>query len=469
MKVERQLIASIVAAVLLASAHVFADMPAAQPTTAPSQFAVAQLDQLLAPIALYPDTLVAQILTAATYPSEIVQADRWLQDDNHRALTGEELTAALAQQPWDPSVKSLVPFPQILRMMAGNQSWTQQLGNAFLANQPAVMDAVQRLRHRAQAAGKLRSSPYQEVSSNGSIILIQSLAPDMVYVPVYDPYDAYGSWPYAGFPPYYFTGYFVVVAYSHGFGWSGFGINPVLWRWCHWGWHRHLLFIDRKRFNAINVHYPPVAYDTWHHDPAHRHGIPYRPDGAPLSAGLPGAPLTGTPNNNPAIVQPLPQVVQPLPQVVTPLPQVVTPLPQVVKPLPQVVKPLPQVVKPLPQVVKPLPQVVKPLPQVVQPLPQVVKPLPQVVQTLPQVVQPLPQVVQPLPQVVQPLSPVVRPLQPSPPGVNPPPAQPAMPPFHGQRMPHPPLQPHGPSPQAMPPAGSSAQPSAGAMSQRSFP
>jgi hypothetical protein len=125
------------------------------PARGASPLTAEQFDQLVAPIALYPDPLIAQILMAATYPLEVVEADRWLQIPANAALRGDALTAALQQLPWDPSIKSLVPFPQLLHMMDANLQWTEQLGDAFLAQQADVMDAVQRLRKRAQAAGAL--------------------------------------------------------------------------------------------------------------------------------------------------------------------------------------------------------------------------------------------------------------------------------------------------------------------------
>ena len=143
-----------------------AQVPA--PMTAPvrppaAPVAPQELDAMLAPVALYPDPLIAQILMASTYPLEVVEADRWLQEPANTGLKGAQLMSALDQQPWDPSVKSLVPFPQILRMMDSNLDWTERLGNAFLADQAAVMDSVQRLRQRAEATGELMSSPQQTV------------------------------------------------------------------------------------------------------------------------------------------------------------------------------------------------------------------------------------------------------------------------------------------------------------------
>jgi len=145
-----------------AEAQVPAPMTAPVPPLA-APVAPQELDAMLAPVALYPDPLIAQILMASTYPLEVVEADRWLQEPANAGLKGAQLMSALDQQPWDPSVKSLVPFPQILRMMDSNLDWTERLGNAFLADQAAVMDSVQRLRQRAEATGELMSSPQQTV------------------------------------------------------------------------------------------------------------------------------------------------------------------------------------------------------------------------------------------------------------------------------------------------------------------
>jgi hypothetical protein len=185
------------------------------------------------------------------------------------------LTAALEQQPWDPSVKSLIPFPQVLRMMDGNLNWTERLGEAFLAGQPAVMESVQRLRQRAEMAGSLRSTPQQQVTTAGQAIMIEPVSPEIVYVPVYDPTIVYGPWPYAAFPPYYFADYFD-VAMVGGFGWFGVGIVVPLWGWGHWDWGHHRIDIDRDRFARLNHHQPPIGGGGWEHDPSHRRGVPYR-------------------------------------------------------------------------------------------------------------------------------------------------------------------------------------------------
>src|SRR5579864_4792209 len=139
--------AGFLAVMLLGSLAIAQNSPPAAPAAAP--LTPGQLDQLTAPIALYPDALVGEILMASTYPLEIVEADRWLQQSANAALTGDQLAAALAQQPWDPSVKSLVAFPQVLKMMDGHLTWAEQLGDAFLVGQAAVMDSIQRLRQQA--------------------------------------------------------------------------------------------------------------------------------------------------------------------------------------------------------------------------------------------------------------------------------------------------------------------------------
>ena len=145
-----------------------------------------QLQQLVAPIALYPDSLVAQILAASTFPEQVVEADRWVQA--HPDLKGDALGQAVDQQPWDPSVKALTAFPSVLGNMDKNLSWTSSLGDAYYNQQQDVMDAVQVMRQRAQEAGNLKSTPQQTVTTQGSNIVIEPAEPDVVYVPAYDPW-----------------------------------------------------------------------------------------------------------------------------------------------------------------------------------------------------------------------------------------------------------------------------------------
>ena len=159
-----------------------------------------ELDQLAAPIALYPDSLIAQILMASTYPLEVVQADRFAKQN--ASLKGDALTKALEAQNWDPSVKSLVNFPQVLTMMSEKLDWTQKLGDAFLANQKAVMDTIQSLRAKAQASGNLKTTKEQTVIVEEKIIKIEPANPQVIYVPSYNPTVVYGAWPYPAYPPY---------------------------------------------------------------------------------------------------------------------------------------------------------------------------------------------------------------------------------------------------------------------------
>src|SRR6478736_10015125 len=191
-----------------------------------------ELEALVAPIALYPDDLLAQVLMASTYPLEIVQADRWL--TTNKKLKGDQLQAAAEKQPWDASVKSLVATPSVLEMMSKNLDWTQKLGDAVLAQQPDVMDGVQRMRTRAYDNKKLSSGPQQVVAvrqeSGRQTIAIEPAVADTVYVPYYDPGVVYGAWPEPAYPPYYFpyTGYVAAGVVATGLA---FGAGYALGRW----------------------------------------------------------------------------------------------------------------------------------------------------------------------------------------------------------------------------------------------
>ena len=191
------------------------DPPAAGATTL---YSAAQLDQMLAPLALYPDDLLGQILMAATYPLEVVQANRWLHDPANASLRGSALAQALQPLPWDASVKSLVAYPQILAWLDSGLDWTEAVGDAFLAQQADVMDSVQRLRSRARDAGTLSSTPQETVTTNDQAIQITSPDSTVEYVPVYSPDVAYGPWPYPDYPPYDFAppGYVVGTFIAQG-------------------------------------------------------------------------------------------------------------------------------------------------------------------------------------------------------------------------------------------------------------
>ena len=203
-----------------------------------------ELDQLLAPIALYPDDLLTQILMASTYPLEVVQAERWVKQN--KSLKGDALKAAMEKQSWDNSVKALVPFPDVLTMMSEKLEWTQKLGDAFLAQQKDVMDTVQKLRRKAAEAGNLKSSKEQEVKKEGDIIIVESANPQVVYVPAYNPTVVYGAWWYPAYPPYPVYAYppgaalfTFTMGVAIGAAWYGHG--------CHADYHGGTVNIDRRR------------------------------------------------------------------------------------------------------------------------------------------------------------------------------------------------------------------------------
>ncbi len=276
---KSRLVRAIAGAILAA---IFGASAATAQTPAPASEAALlltpqQLDQMLAPIALYPDALLAQILMAATYPLEVVLANRWLQDPHNASLKGDQLAAALEQQTWDPSVKSLIPFPRILHMMDGELDWTERLGEAFLADQAAVMDSVQRLRRKAEAAGTLGSAPQAVVTTQEEAITIEPPSLETVYIPVCDPSVVYGAWPYSAYPPDYFPDYFDgATAGGFGCGWFAEPIVAPLWGWHHWEWGRHRIDIYRGRYTMLNRNRAPIGGAVWEHDPTHRHGVPYR-------------------------------------------------------------------------------------------------------------------------------------------------------------------------------------------------
>ena len=227
--------------------------PPAQPvysvSSPPARVTSQELDQLVAPIALYPDALLAQVLAAATYPTQIVEADRWLQENS--TLKGDALAKAVDQQPWDPSVKALAQFPDVLSMMDKNLSWTSALGDAYGNNQATVMDAVQQMRRQAQQAGNLKSTSQEMVTTQDDTIAIAPADPEVVYVPEYDPWLVYGA-PIAFYPGwvdvpgFYFDGPGIFFGAGIGIGlFGGFG-----WGWHHWGtdWHHHSVDFNHHHF-----------------------------------------------------------------------------------------------------------------------------------------------------------------------------------------------------------------------------
>jgi len=240
----------------------------------------AQLEQLVAPVALYPDPLLGQVLIASTYPLEIVHAARWVRDSAGLALDENALQTVLADKDWDPSVKSLVPFPQVLNLMDSQLLWTQRLGDAFLAQEADVMNAVQSLRHRALADGTLRSTAEQTVSVDGQTIIIVPARREVVYVPYYDPTYVYGAWPYPAYPPYYFPpppSYYVEPSVIPGFYFFAGGIAIVswLWDWSYYDWRRHRFYVDARRYNRIHHGHRPISGGVWVHDHYHRRSVPY--------------------------------------------------------------------------------------------------------------------------------------------------------------------------------------------------
>jgi uncharacterized membrane protein YgcG len=208
-----------------------------------------QLQQLVAPIALYPDSLVAQILAASTFPEQIVEADRWVQA--HPDLKGDTLAQAVDQEPWDPSVKALAAFPSVLGNMDKNLSWTSSLGDAYYNQQQDVMDAVQVMRQRAEQSGNLKTTPQQTVTTQGQTIIIQPAQPEVVYVPAYNPWLVYGGpiapWPgWYAYPGIWFGGPYLSFGLGFGIGFfGGFG-----WGWGHWGfdWHNRYPLYNRERY-----------------------------------------------------------------------------------------------------------------------------------------------------------------------------------------------------------------------------
>jgi len=286
MKIRRPLTKAL--AVSLAFLLVMPQALVAQIESKEKPFKQEELDQLLAPIALYPDSLLAQIFMASTYALEVVQAGRWV--EQNKSLTGDALTAALEQQNWDPSVKSLVNFPQVLQMMNEKIDWTQKLGDAFLAQQKDVMDTAQSLREKAQAEGNLETNQEQKVivEKETQTIIIEPSNPQIVYVPTYNPTVVYGSWWYPAYPPYYYypPGYVAgATLFSFGVGVAVGAAWGYAWGRCHWG--RGDVNININRNTNINTKIDRSKYankvsvgeggrGSWKHNPEHRKGVSYR-------------------------------------------------------------------------------------------------------------------------------------------------------------------------------------------------
>ena len=238
-----------------------------------------QLDSLVAPVALYPDPLLAQTLAASTYPLEIIQLQQWM--DRNKDLKGKALSDAVAKQPWDPSIQSMVLAPEVVQRLAGNIQWTTDLGNAFLAQQQDVMDAVQRMRAKAQGKGALKTSQEQVVETKTveggkQVIMVEQANPEIVYVPSYDPAVVYGppAYPYY---PYSYPGYYPGMGLAFGTGLIlGAGISNNWWGNCNWGGGD--ININRNNnFNRnTNINRGQVGQgNSWQHRPEHRGNAPY--------------------------------------------------------------------------------------------------------------------------------------------------------------------------------------------------
>jgi len=275
--------AAIAFTAVLAMAPTLAQQPsqgaAAQPAQAAASgktFTQQQLDELLAPIALYPDALLAQVFMAATYPVEIVEAARWQKE--HPTLKDKALEDALQQQAWDPSVKSLTAVPQVLTMMSEKLDWTTKLGDAFLAQQEDILKTVQSLRGKAEKAGNLKSSKEQtvktEVENNTTVIKIEQPDPQVMSVPVYNPATVYGPWWYPAPPPYYYypPGY----AYGTGLAFAtGVFVGAAIWGNIGWGGNNVNINVNKyNNFNKSNI-----SNGNWNHNAEHRKGQSYRDNG----------------------------------------------------------------------------------------------------------------------------------------------------------------------------------------------
>jgi hypothetical protein len=265
--------------------------PPQQPYTQPPSQPLSQdqLDGLLAPIALYPDELLTQVLMASTYPLEVVEAARFVKANPN--LRGQALDDALKEKNWDPSVLSLAPFPQVLDMMNEKLEWTQRLGDAFLADEAAVMRTVQRLRERAQQAGNLQSTDQQRVYVQDRSIVIEPAQPQVVYVPVYNPTIIYGPWWAPAYRPWYWYpppiwGYPPAPPWwgvTAGFFWgSAWVVHRSYWGWARPNWTSNNVNINVNVTNNYWASRPqyaqryPNGTGTWSHVPEHRKGVAYR-------------------------------------------------------------------------------------------------------------------------------------------------------------------------------------------------
>jgi hypothetical protein len=256
--------------------------PVALLAQAQHQYSQAELDQMLAPVALYPDPLLSQVLMAATYPLEVAEAASWSRANP--GLRGDDAVRAAESHGWDPSVTSLAAFPQVLQRMSENPEWTRVLGDAFLDQEPQVMATVQQLRQRAQAAGNLQSNNELYVQSQGGAIVVQPANPQMVYVPYYDPFTVYGPWWWPAYPPVAWNpwpGYARPHSGLHASFWWGapVAVSPGFF-FGNFDWRQRQVRVDHA--NTYYYRPPivvnravPVQRNRWQHDPSHRRGVNY--------------------------------------------------------------------------------------------------------------------------------------------------------------------------------------------------
>jgi hypothetical protein len=290
--------AAILCAVVLLPGNALVAAEDQQPTAAPEQAAVKipadQLDSLVAPIALYPDALLSQTLVASTYPLEVVQLKQWL--DQHKDLKGKALADAAQKQDWDPSIQALAALPDLVKQLADNIKWTTDLGNAFLAQQSDVMDAVQRMRKKAEDAGNLKSNEQQKVETkvveSKQVVIIEQASPEVVYVPSYNPTVVYGApvypYPPIAYPPpgYYAAG--MAISFGVGVAMGAFWSGGAGWG-CGWGGNNNVTINNNNNFvnnsNRQNINnanrgnrastQPARGNSNWQHNPQHRGGAPY--------------------------------------------------------------------------------------------------------------------------------------------------------------------------------------------------
>lgn len=265
---------------------------AGQSQPAAPVFSKEELDAMLAPIALYPDALLSQVLMASTYPLEIVQASRWSKSNGDKG--GESAANMVADQSWDASVKSLVAFPKVLHMMNDQLEWTQKVGDAFLGQQGDVMESIQRLRVQAQKAGNLSSNEQQTVVTQGDSIVIQPAQPQIIYVPAYNPTVVYGTWPYPSYPPTYYPGvasWYPGQSFVNGLMW-GTGVAAAGAIFGSFNWGSRSVDINVNNYNRYSKNnFYNTTNNRWRHDPQHRGAVAYRDQASrqQFSKRVPGA------------------------------------------------------------------------------------------------------------------------------------------------------------------------------------